>query len=75
MADALRALGVGVEEPDATTFVVTSSGRWRAPAKPLFMVNAGTATRFVTAAAALVDGDVVIDGDEHMQRRPIRPLV
>lgn len=75
MAEALRGLGVGVEEPDATTFVVTSSGRWRAPSQPLFMGNAGTATRFVAAAAALVDGEVVIDGDEHMRRRPIRPLV
>lgn len=75
MAQALRAMGVAVEEPDATSFVVTGDGRLRAPAAPLFLGNAGTATRFLTAAAALVEGQVVVDGDEHMRKRPIAPLV
>ena len=75
MAEALRAMGVVVEEPDATSFVVTGSGRLRAPAGPLFLGNAGTATRFLTAAAALVDGTVVVDGDAHMRKRPISPLI
>jgi 3-phosphoshikimate 1-carboxyvinyltransferase len=75
MATALRAMGVTIDEPDATTFVVTSTGRLAAPARPLFLGNAGTATRFLTAAAALVDGTVVIDGDQHMRKRPIAPLV
>jgi 3-phosphoshikimate 1-carboxyvinyltransferase len=75
MAEALIAMGVDVSQPDPTSFIVTSTGRWRAPAKPLFMGNAGTATRFVAAAAALVDGEVVIDGDDHMRTRPIGPLV
>lgn len=75
MAQALRDMGVTVDEPDATTFVVTGDGRLRAPAGPLFLGNAGTATRFLTAAAALVTGDVVIDGDAHMRKRPIAPLV
>ncbi len=75
MAEALIAMGVGIEEPDATTFLVRSSGRLRAPSQPLFLGNAGTATRFLTAAAALADGPVVVDGDVHMRRRPIAPLV
>lgn len=75
MAEALRAMGVAIDEPDDTTFVVSGSGRLSAPAAPLFLGNAGTATRFLTAAAALVDGTVVVDGDEHMRKRPIRPLV
>ena len=75
MAEALRAMGVQVDEPDATTFVVTGTGRLLPPAAPLFLGNAGTATRFLTAAAALVDGKVVVDGDEHMRKRPIGPLV
>ncbi|SIR08313.1 3-phosphoshikimate 1-carboxyvinyltransferase [Rhizobium sp. RU20A] len=75
MAEALRAMGVTIEEPDDTTFVVSGSGRLTPPAAPLFLGNAGTATRFLTAAAALVDGTVVVDGDEHMRKRPIRPLV
>ncbi|WP_159947470.1 3-phosphoshikimate 1-carboxyvinyltransferase [Rhizobium sp. 18065] len=75
MAEALRAMGVTVDEPDATTFVVTSSGELKAPAEPLFLGNAGTATRFLTAALALGKGRYVVDGDEHMRKRPIKPLV
>ncbi|WP_439598908.1 3-phosphoshikimate 1-carboxyvinyltransferase [Falsiroseomonas sp.] len=75
MAEALRAMGVTVAEPDATSFVVTGSGALRAPAAPLFLGNAGTATRFLAAAAALADGPVVLTGDAHMQKRPIAPLV
>lgn len=75
MAAALRQMGVVVEEPDATSFVVTSLGRLRAPAAPLMLGNAGTAVRFLTAAVATIDGMVVVDGDEHMRKRPIGPLV
>jgi 3-phosphoshikimate 1-carboxyvinyltransferase len=75
MAEALRALGVAIDEPDATRFVVRGSGALHAPESPLFLGNAGTATRFLTAAAALVRGRVVIDGDAHMRKRPIAPLV
>lgn len=75
MAKALQAMGVGVEEPDETSFVVTGHGRLEAPVAPLYLGNAGTATRFLTAAAATADGTVVVDGDEHMRQRPIGPLV
>jgi 3-phosphoshikimate 1-carboxyvinyltransferase len=75
MAEALRAMGVTVTEPDATSFVVTSTGRLVPPASPLFLGNAGTATRFLTAAVALGTGRYVVDGDEHMRKRPIKPLV
>ena len=75
MAEALRAMGVTVTEPDATSFVVESQGILNAPDKPLFLGNAGTATRFLTAAVASVNGTVVVDGDEHMRKRPIKPLV
>ncbi len=75
MAEALIAMGVMVEEPDATTFVVESTGALRRPSAPLSLGNAGTATRFLTAAVALVDGDVVVDGDANMRKRPIKPLV
>ncbi len=75
MAEALRAMGVRVEEPGETEFVVDGDGRLRAPDGPLSLGNAGTATRFLTAAVATVDGTVVVDGDAHMRKRPIRPLV
>jgi len=75
MAQALRQMGVTVEEPTATSFLVISSGKLTAPAAPLFLGNAGTATRFLTAAVATIDGTVIVDGDEDMHMRPIKPLV
>ncbi|HTM77364.1 MAG TPA: 3-phosphoshikimate 1-carboxyvinyltransferase [Devosia sp.] len=75
MAAALRQMGVAIEEPDATSFVVTGTGRLVAPDAPLFLGNAGTATRFLTAMVATVHGTVIVDGDEHMRLRPIAPLV
>lgn len=75
MARALTAMGVAIAEPDATSFKVEGTGRLCAPSAPLFLGNAGTATRFLTAAAALIDGETVIDGDAHMRRRPIAPLL
>ncbi|MDR6291065.1 MULTISPECIES: 3-phosphoshikimate 1-carboxyvinyltransferase [Inquilinus] len=75
MAQALRAMGVTIDEPDATSFTVTGTGRLRAPAAPLFLGNAGTAMRFLTAAVTMIDGTVVVDGDAHMRKRPIGPLV
>ena len=75
MAAALRQMGVHIEEPDPTSFIVTGSGGLAPPAGPLALGNAGTATRFLTAAAALVEGTVVVDGDLHMRKRPIGPLL
>ncbi len=75
MSLALKAMGVSVAAPDETSFEVVSAGPLCAPAGPLNLGNAGTAVRFLTAAAMLVDGPVVLDGDRHMRKRPIAPLV
>lgn len=76
MAKALGQLGVKITEPNATTFVIQGTGgKFVAPKKELFLGNAGTATRFLTAATCLVNGRVVITGDKHMQTRPIADLV
>lgn len=75
MTAALRGMGASIMEPDETGFIVAGAGRLAAPSGPLNLGNAGTATRFLTAAAATVDGEVVIDGNAHMRKRPIAPLV
>lgn len=75
MAQAIRKLGVVIEEPDDTTFLVSGTGRLLASPTPLFLGNAGTATRFLTAVAANIHGVTVIDGDSQMRKRPIAPLV
>lgn len=76
MSEALRQMGVSVESPNETEFVVTGqNGQLSAPTESIFLGNAGTATRFLTAAVATQQGRFVITGDEHMQKRPIVPLV
>ena len=75
MARALRQLGVTVEDAGDTDFVVTSTGTLTPSPEPLFLGNAGTAVRFLTAAAANITGMTVLTGDAHMQKRPIAPLV
>ena len=74
MAAALRQLGVDVEKRSDTEFLVQGTGRLQSSAQPLFLGNAGTATRFLTAAALLIEGETVVDGDEGMRKRPISGL-
>lgn len=74
MITALREMGVTVEQ-EGSTFTVISTGTLRPPAAPLFLGNAGTAMRFLTAACAFINGRVVLDGDPHMRKRPIAPLI
>lgn len=74
MTVALRRMGVTITDIDDTTLDVTSTGSLLPPDGPLFLGNAGTAMRFLTAALATISGTVVVDGDEHMRKRPIGPL-
>ncbi len=75
MARALGQMGVRVTDIGDTDFLVESTGMLTPSAEPLFLGNAGTAVRFLTAAAANIDGATVLTGDAHMQKRPIAPLV
>ncbi len=77
MLAALAQLGVDCEQQDDTLRVTGVGGRFRAgqDETTLFLNNAGTATRFLTAAVVLADGPVVIDGNERMRQRPIGELV
>ena len=48
---------------------ISSSNNTRA----LFLGNAGTAIRPLTAALSLTQSEFIIDGDEAMRERPIGP--
>ncbi|MGH0032837.1 MAG: 3-phosphoshikimate 1-carboxyvinyltransferase [Myxococcota bacterium] len=74
MRDALTALGCAVDTGGEVWNVVGSGGSLQAPAAPLDTRNSGTTARFVTAAAALANGPVVIDGNARMRERPISDL-
>lgn len=72
---ALQKMGVEINEFEQNSWIVNSHGYLKAPSEPLFLGNAGTAMRFLAAAASRVRGTVVLDGDEYMRRRPIGPLI
>jgi 3-phosphoshikimate 1-carboxyvinyltransferase len=75
MRIALGALGVTIAVDADTWRVEGLGGRLLAPAAPLDARASGTTARFLTAAATLADGAVVIDGAPRMRERPIDDLV
>jgi len=75
MANALRLMGVKIDELEQAIINIYANAKLLEPKQTLFLGNAGTATRFLTAAAGLVNGKTIIDGDEDMRKRPIEPLV
>ncbi|WP_367068291.1 bifunctional 3-phosphoshikimate 1-carboxyvinyltransferase/cytidylate kinase [Oryzisolibacter sp. LB2S] len=77
MLDALRQLGCGVEEPASTGPVRITGLGGRAPHShvQLFLGNAGTAMRPLTAALALLGGEFELSGVPRMHERPIGDLV
>ncbi|MDA0815794.1 MAG: 3-phosphoshikimate 1-carboxyvinyltransferase [Chloroflexi bacterium] len=76
MLAALRELGVTIEERDAHTYIVDGAGGpFPATEASLYIGNAGTAARFLTAAVALGHGTFTVDGSEAMRKRPIAPLI
>lgn len=77
MADSLRRLGIRVaEDAAARRFTVWGeAGRLPVAAAELFIGNAGTAARFLTAVLALGHGRYRLDGVPRMRRRPLQPLL
>ena len=76
MRAALRKLGLTVQDQDETTCLVTGSGGcFPIRAADLFMGNAGTAIRPLTAALVMQQGDYRLSGVARMHERPIRDLV
>jgi len=77
MLDALRALGVGVARvSDSDDYEITGGGgAFPVKQAELFLGNAGTAFRSLTAACALSGGEYVLKGVARMHERPIGDLV
>lgn len=73
MADAVRALGTAVDDVDDGDWLVTPGAARGAAHVDCGL--AGTVMRFVPPLAALVDGDVSFDGDEHARTRPMGPAL
>ncbi|MBO6564726.1 MAG: 3-phosphoshikimate 1-carboxyvinyltransferase [Pseudomonadales bacterium] len=78
MVDALRQLGVNISiSDDRSECTVEGFGGLFLPEKKqeLFLGNAGTAIRPLTAVLSLINQEFLIDGDKYMRERPIEHLV
>jgi 3-phosphoshikimate 1-carboxyvinyltransferase len=76
MRNALRQLGLSVTDQANNVCVVEGcGGRFPVRKADLFMGNAGTAIRPLTAALAMQGGDYCLSGVARMHERPIRDLV
>ena len=75
MLEALRQLGCGVRQNGSTVEIEGLGGQPRQRQAALFMGNAGTAIRPLTAALAVIGGDYELSGVARMHERPIGDLV
>ena len=76
MRNALRTLGLSiVDQPDHVCIVNGCGGQFPVREADLFMGNAGTAIRPLTAALAMQGGNYRLSGVARMHERPIRDLV
>jgi 3-phosphoshikimate 1-carboxyvinyltransferase len=76
-ANALHSLGFEVQpDPDKQEIVVSGRGGLIPSGKSdLYIGNAGTAARFLSAFLTLGHGEFILDGDARMRQRPIADLV
>jgi 3-phosphoshikimate 1-carboxyvinyltransferase len=75
MLDALRVLGCGIRQEGNTVQIDGLAGQLGATQAKLFLGNAGTAMRPLTAALAVLGGDFELGGIARMHERPIGDLV
>jgi 3-phosphoshikimate 1-carboxyvinyltransferase len=76
MLAALKDLGVGVTQLDGESWLIKGcGGDFPVKKAELFLGNAGTAFRPLTAALAVAGGDYVLKGVARMHERPIGDLV
>ncbi|NWG07660.1 MAG: 3-phosphoshikimate 1-carboxyvinyltransferase [Chloroflexi bacterium] len=76
-AKALQTLGFDVQLDEAKREMIVTGLGGKIPAKKaeLFIGNAGTAARFLSAFLTLGHGEYILDGDPRMRERPIGDLV
>jgi 3-phosphoshikimate 1-carboxyvinyltransferase len=75
MLDALRALGCGIKHNGGDVEIAGVAGLAAASRARLFLGNAGTAMRPLTAALAVMGGEFELSGVARMHERPIGDLV
>jgi 3-phosphoshikimate 1-carboxyvinyltransferase len=76
-ANALKALGFDIQLDEANHEMTITGLGGKIPAKKaeLFIGNAGTAARFLSAFLTLGNGKYILDGEPRMRERPIGDLI
>jgi len=74
---ALQTLGFDIQLDEANNEMIVTGlgGKIPADKAELFIGNAGTAARFLSAFLTLGHGEYILDGDERMRERPIGDLI
>jgi 3-phosphoshikimate 1-carboxyvinyltransferase len=75
MLSALRTLGCGIRQHGSSVEMDGLGGKLKNTQAKLFLGNAGTAMRPLTAALAVLGGDFELSGVPRMHERPIGDLV
>lgn len=76
MQESLTRLGFQITKPRPDTITIRGEGgKIPAAQADLWVANAGTAARFLTAMVALGNGSYRLDGTPRMRQRPIQPLL
>ncbi|WP_323011453.1 3-phosphoshikimate 1-carboxyvinyltransferase [Castellaniella sp.] len=75
MIAALQTLGVDIQAEGPGVWLITGAAVWPVRQADLFLGNAGTAFRPLTAALAVMGGDYRLSGVPRMHERPIGDLV
>lgn len=76
-ANALKTLGfdIQLDEANQSMAITGLGGKIPAQKAELFIGNAGTAARFLSAFLALGNGQYILDGEPRMRERPIGDLI
>jgi 3-phosphoshikimate 1-carboxyvinyltransferase len=74
-AQALARLGAGIDWQGTQIRVQGRGGRWLPVSEPLYLGNSGTSMRFLSALAALGQGEYLLTGSERLCQRPLGELL
>jgi len=72
---ALESFGAQIRHSPQAIEVTGTGGVLNCPSKPIYLENAGTSMRLLTAVACLAQGTSILVGNERMHSRPIEELL
>lgn len=75
MMEAWLKLGAEFSHDGDILVIKGCGGQLQPCSEPIYVENAGTAARFLTAALTLGDGTYTLDGNDRMRKRPIQDLI